>query len=399
MANHFSGVVDIRQFEDALAPVAPSLGPVPRADRTLDAPAFYDFSFYEFLFPPELGGYRGRLSGHALATVDDMQQQAGPELAALLIEMLISFEQATWQTVRRVRRGDWDLDQVMADLLGELYRTRAAVLPEALQAYADESRYGIGPNFLDTLERWWISDYVRSRIWQAYPAFAGFWLAWPPHFRQVYADWRDWTYTDPRTRLPDWTADIDLRSVAQRWRDERRGRFEPQFEVFAPDSVNLGLRLVYRQEWRHLGTQPGEIVRTLPLGPQQTERFTVKVTRREKRVSTLEATVAAETETETTDTTKDSSELVREAAETFNWKVGAEAGGGIPGIFSASVSTEVGGNQQEQTKTTSSRLSEAMRKTATKIRRETKVSIVTETESTLRASVTPRSRTPTTKAP
>ena len=39
------------------------------------------------------------------------------------------------------------------------------------------------------------------------------------------------------------------------------------FQVFQRGSTNIGLRLIYRQEWKPLSAQPGEIVRTIPLGP------------------------------------------------------------------------------------------------------------------------------------
>src|SRR5262245_46933001 len=91
---------------------------------------------------------------------------------------------------------------------------------------------------------------------------------------------------------------------AQTWREQNTTGVDcppnyPSFEVFPSCSVNIGLRLVYRQDWRLLGTQPGEIVRTIPLGPSQTERVTTKIVRRHKRTTGLEMTTSVETQTET----------------------------------------------------------------------------------------------------
>ncbi len=60
------------------------------------------------------------------------------------------------------------------------------------------------------------------------------------------------------------------------------------FMTFIPGSINLGLRLVYRQEWRYLGNQRGEVIRTIPLGPKQVERVSTKVVRRTQTTKTSE---------------------------------------------------------------------------------------------------------------
>jgi hypothetical protein len=210
-----------------------------------------------------------------------------------------------------------------------------------------------------------IQFYLRQRLYAAYPHFLGFWRGWATSFAGNYAAWDADINFDPR-RLPDPpAADFDYRSKAQRWRDEGPSAPEAtgrEYEVFPPGSVNLGLRLLYRQDWRHLGTQPGEVVRTLPLGPGQTERITTKIVQRQKRTSTFEQTRASESETETADSTKDSSELVNEAANSFNCNVSEQASAGF--IFgSVSISASQAGTNEDKSRQTSSSLSEAMRKT------------------------------------
>jgi hypothetical protein len=174
---------------------------------------------------------------------------------------------------------------------------------------------------------------------------------------------------------------------AQRWREENTMAADcppdyPPFEVFPSGSVNLGLRLVYRQDWRLLGTQPGEIVRTIPLGPGQTERVTTKIIRRHKRTTSLETTTSVETQTETSESTKDSSEIVNEAMKAWDLSHSHEANVSW-GVLSAKGSTSIGYKDEDRSKETSSSLSEAMRKTAEKIRRDTKVTISTESEQTV----------------
>ncbi|MDX1417520.1 MAG: hypothetical protein R3293_25165, partial [Candidatus Promineifilaceae bacterium] len=150
------------------------------------------------------------------------------------------------------------------------------------------------------------------------------------------------------------------------------------FEVFPYISTNVGLRLIYRQEWKPLGRQIGEIVRTIPLGPGQTERVTTKIIRRHKRSSTMETVTESESTTESTESTKDSNEIVNEAAETFKWNLDAKVGASF--VVTAEASTSLGETSEEKYKQTNSHLSEAMRKASSKIRRETKTIVSTESE-------------------
>ncbi len=164
--------------------------------------------------------------------------------------------------------------------------------------------------------------------------------------------------------------------------------FEPEpmptrysFDPFFPMSYNLGLRLVYRQEWRSLGNQRGEIVRTIPLAPKQIEKVSTKIIKRSKISKNTELTTSEESTTESNDTTKDSSELIKEASSTFGWNVEAELSQGWIG-GGMKVSGGTNSNTENQSKETSAKLSETMQKLATKTRTESKVIVSTESETT-----------------
>lgn len=160
------------------------------------------------------------------------------------------------------------------------------------------------------------------------------------------------------------------------------------FLTFVPGEFNLGLRLVYRQEWRPLGIQRGEVIRTIPLGPRQSEKVSTKVTRRTKVSKASEDLRSTETSTERSDTRKDSSEIVEEASRSMKWNLNQEIEGGFnAGICKISSTTSLGlGRESAQSsKETSSRLSETMQKIASKTRNETKVSVSTEFESAFEA--------------
>ena len=86
-----------------------------------------------------------------------------------------------------------------------------------------------------------------------------------------------------------------------------------------------------------------------------------------------------ETSTETSDTTKDSSEIIAEAASSQKWDVQAEASYGGYG-FGAKVSAGMESSADSSSKDTASKLSETMKKTAQKMKKQSKVSVTTETE-------------------
>lgn len=162
------------------------------------------------------------------------------------------------------------------------------------------------------------------------------------------------------------------------------------FDVYKPSTWNLGLQLVFRQEWRSLGNQIGEIVKTIPLGPKQVEKVSTRILRRTKTTHTSENLKSSEVTTETSDTSKDSSEVVKEAAESSKWNINQEVEGGYNcGVWNVGGKTSGGYESQssESSKETSAHLSEKMQKTANKIRTETKVVVSTESESTFETTV------------
>lgn len=153
------------------------------------------------------------------------------------------------------------------------------------------------------------------------------------------------------------------------------------FTFYKPYTTNLGLQLIYRQEWRLLGAQRGEVVRTLPLGPRQSEKVSTKITRRNKVQRTAESLKSVESSTEVTDTSKDSTEVVDETVKTNGWKV--EAGGSI-GFGGIGINASGGVNEEVTTKvgSTNTFLLESVQKTANKIRMESKLVVSAEGEST-----------------
>lgn len=107
---------------------------------------------------------------------------------------------------------------------------------------------------------------------------------------------------------------------------EQRLKEKYAFHVFAPDSYNFGLLVTYRQEWKPLKYQVGDLVSTIPLAPKETRRYTtrrvVKKTRAEKEIEDALQIRREESAT----TSRADAEIVLKALNKTNFKHNAEGG-------------------------------------------------------------------------
>ncbi len=158
------------------------------------------------------------------------------------------------------------------------------------------------------------------------------------------------------------------------------------FEPVPPDEAFFGLQVVHRQTWRQLGFARGDLVGTVPLGPRETRRVSVTSSRRSKVTRTAEDSSSFETSAESSTMGKDTSEVVTEASKTTNRHAEAEVAGGYPPYVNAKVSGGLSEDVGESSKQTNSNLNEQMQKTASRMQRDTKVTVATEEEVTFQQS-------------
>ena len=152
------------------------------------------------------------------------------------------------------------------------------------------------------------------------------------------------------------------------------------FEPFLIDDIFFGLQTVHRQTWHLLGYARGELVKSIPLGPKESQKISVKILRRTKMTRTTEEATSSETTSETSNTTKNTSEVVAEASEKLNRHAEAEVSGGYLDFIKAKVSGGLSEDLSSSSKQTKSRLNEQMEKTASRMKRDTKVVVSTERE-------------------
>jgi hypothetical protein len=122
---------------------------------------------------------------------------------------------------------------------------------------------------------------------------------------------------------------------------QRRSNYP--FSPFATDgdgpAVTYGLVLGYRQRWEPRGYQAGELVRSIPLAPKSTIKYSTRRKRvrsySEKRTQASESAYSSEEQ----DVTRDVAKIVKETKLNTSLSLTHEAGGGVPGVGSGSTST------------------------------------------------------------
>jgi hypothetical protein len=189
-----------------------------------------------------------------------------------------------------------------------------------------------------------------------------------------------WTSADFWEMLHDgvFRASFEEKQIAYR----EDGDDDFGFDPFPVDEVLFGLQVVHRQSWQLLAYGRGEMVRSIPLGPRESQRVSVKVTNRTKVTRGSEVSTGVETTTESSTTTKDTTEVVAEASEKLNMHAEAEVGGGFGAFVQAKISGGISSDQGSSSRDTKSRLNETMSKTAGRMKRDTKMTVSTESDNT-----------------
>ncbi|MBV6506424.1 MAG: hypothetical protein ILNGONEN_02001 [Syntrophorhabdaceae bacterium] len=151
------------------------------------------------------------------------------------------------------------------------------------------------------------------------------------------------------------------------------------FDIFQPDTINLGLRLIYRQEWKPLQYQTGELLNTIPLTPGEKIKYETKVWQTTKSTQEINESTTYSTEEILSTTERDVHEIMKRAAQRFTISTEASGSGNL-GIWKASGSVKSTYDYQQESKETKNRFREAMSKSTQSIKNERKVSINISTE-------------------
>ena len=205
---------------------------------------------------------------------------------------------------------------------------------------------------------------------------------------EIDAEGREHTDLRPFLSTRRWERDAPtlIARILQAWADltwprpaEAASEETYPFTPTPANTVNLGIQLIYEQRWDPQGHQPGEVVRTVTLGPRQSEQVVVRRESRLSRSTTSEVSTEVETTTESSNSTRNSSDVVQEASSKLGWHAEASASASF-GFGSASLTAGAAGEEAESSKETKSELNEAMQQSSARLRRTSRVTSAFEEE-------------------
>ncbi len=153
------------------------------------------------------------------------------------------------------------------------------------------------------------------------------------------------------------------------------------FHYFAPDSVNFGLLLTYRQLWKPGPYQVGDLVATVPLAPGEKRKFTTKqILKRTRAETELEKALSSKNR-ELTGTQRVEAEITQRASLRNNFKMTAE-GSFRFGIGEITSGTEFALDQAQESSRVKKDFREAVLKAAQEYKQERSLEVKTTDEVT-----------------
>lgn len=172
---------------------------------------------------------------------------------------------------------------------------------------------------------------------------------------------------------------------------DRRLSEKYRFDVFAPDSINYGLLLSYRQAWEPQNYQVGDLVSTVPLAPKEIRRYTTKhVTHKSRAQKELQDTQVSSTSSSAS-TSRAEGEIVKRARNATSFTQTAEATLSV-GVFEGRFGTTFGIESERESSDTKRNFREAVLNAAQEFRQQHKVEVEVssseETESTTFGEIT-----------
>jgi hypothetical protein len=151
-----------------------------------------------------------------------------------------------------------------------------------------------------------------------------------------------------------------------------------RFDVFAPDSINYGLLLNYRQHWQPQSYQVGNLVSTIPLAPQETRRYTTKtVVKKTRNVKEIDDSLRSGKD-ESSSTWRVDSEIVNRAKNQTNFQKNASGSFGNDALYKVSAGMQQGTDQAVESAQTKREFHESVVKSSQEYRNEHRVEITTE---------------------
>ncbi|MBL7761829.1 MAG: hypothetical protein JNL23_00250 [Chitinophagaceae bacterium] len=146
-------------------------------------------------------------------------------------------------------------------------------------------------------------------------------------------------------------------------------------------SVNFGILLSYQQKWEPLNYQAGELVKTIPLAPKETRKFSKKINVKKHRTEKEQEENLRITKSESQDTSRAESEIVNKAGNKTAFDKNNTTSGGVsegPLTSSNSSSFTLHNESERDSQQTKKNFHEAVVKASQEYKNERKIEIITE---------------------
>jgi hypothetical protein len=144
-------------------------------------------------------------------------------------------------------------------------------------------------------------------------------------------------------------------------------------------SVNFGLLVTYAQRWSPTAYQVGDLLKSIPLAPKETRKYSKKIVIKEKRARKEVESNLTSQKSETQSTSRGDAEIVQKALQKTNFST-TVSGAFQVGVYNVSGSATLTADAQNDSAETKKSFHEAVVKAASEYRNEMKVEL--ETEST-----------------
>lgn len=165
------------------------------------------------------------------------------------------------------------------------------------------------------------------------------------------------------------------------------------FKVFAPNSVNYGLVVTYRQKWEPLNYQVGELVGTIPLAPGESRKFSTTTTIKKSRTQLEAEESMSFRRSESSVTTRAEAEILRRAGlkSSFDYSTSSGLGGGNGddggnenrSNTGTSSTTNFGLDVESESRRAKKNFRESVLKAVEEFKRSRKLEVKTSTEETI----------------
>jgi len=151
-----------------------------------------------------------------------------------------------------------------------------------------------------------------------------------------------------------------------------------RFDVFAPNSINYGLVLNYRQRWEPQSYQVGNLVSTIPLAPQEVRKYTAwHVVKRTRNVKEIDDNLR-DSKDEQAETARADSEIVQRSRHQSNFQMNASESFGNDAMFKVSAGQQSGQDQAVESAQTKREFRESVLKSSQEYRNQHRMEITTE---------------------